>query len=198
MSSEVTLWLERLEAGDSQALDHLVPLLYEELRRIARGWLRREVAGRTLQTTGLVNEAYLKLRRERKIRVEDRNHFFAVAGNVMRRILIDAARHRHRKKRGGGVPDISFDLVAPILDYERPEDLESLDDALERLAKMSPRACRVVEHRFFAGRTIEETALLLEVSEKTVRRDWITARAWLAKELDSSAADTDQKPNDGV
>lgn len=183
MATDVTGWLHRLSEGDAEALDHLVPLLYDELRTIARGWLRKESPGNTLRTTALVNEAYLRLLGERRIEARDRDRFFAVAAKVMRRILVDAARRRKAAKRGGGAANVPYELVAPILADEGAADLLELDEALQRLAALSPRAVQVVEHRVFAGRSVEETAAILQVSEKTVQRDWVSARAWLGKEL---------------
>lgn len=183
MSGEITQWLRRLRTGDRQALDRLIPLLYAELRGMARRRLRNERTGHTLDTTALVNEAYLKLLQHHKIEAADRVQFFAVAGNTMRRILVDYARTRKRQKRGGGQAPIPLEEVEAFLSDEQAEEVLALDEALERLAAANPRGAQVVEHRFYAGLTLEETASLLEVSAKTVQRDWIAARAWLRKEI---------------
>lgn len=185
---DVTLWLERARGGDPGAVDRLVPLLYDELRRLAHKLLGNERAGHTLATTALVHEAYLRLLGERRLGVEDRGQFFAVAATAMRRLLIDAARRRKRHKRGGDAEPVRLDevdeseLPGLVSDQEAAELLH-LDDALDRLETGSPRARQVVELRFFAGLTLEETATALGLSQKTVQRDWLTARAWLRAEL---------------
>lgn len=181
--SEITTWLQRLQGGDERALEQLVPLLYDDLREMARRWLRRERPTHTLSPTALVHEAYLKLLGQQRIPANDRARFFAVAGNTMRRILIDSARARRRSKRGSGVAKVPLEDVAAFLTDEEAEEVLALDEALARLTEIAPRAAEVVEHRFFSGLDVEETALLLGVSGKTVQRDWLTARAWLRKEL---------------
>ncbi len=189
MNGEVTTWLGRARAGDPAALDRLVPLLYDELRRLAHHLLGDEQGGITLSTTGLVHEAYLRLLGERSLPAEDKGQFFAIAATAMRRLLVDAARRRHRQKRGGDAEHLDLDQVAecvagPELVSDREADeLIELDAALERLEAGSPRARQVIELRFFAGLTLEETASALGLSEKTVRRDWLAARAWLRAEL---------------
>ena len=183
MSGEITQWLHRLRSGDGEALDELIPLIYTELQSIAHKWLHHERAGHTLSTTALVNEAYLKLVSQRQIQSEDRVHFFAVAGNTMRRILVDYARTRKRLKRGGGSPAVSFDEVKPLFTLQEADEVLALDQAIDRLAAAKPRAAEVVQHRFYAGLTLGESAELLGVSSKTVQRDWIIARAWLRKEI---------------
>ena len=182
----VTHWLEELRGGGPQALDQLMPLLYGELRAIAHGRLRNERRDATLSTTVLVNEAYLRLRRQRKIDTADRAQFFAVAGNTMRRILVDYARTRRRAKRGGGSQPVPLDDVEPFLTQSEAEEVIALDEALERLARVDPRGAEVVTQRFFSGFTLEESAEHLGVSSKTVQRAWLTARAWLRKEVASS------------
>lgn len=178
----VTALLARLRDGDAAALDRLVPLVHAELRRLARAQLRRERPGHTLQATALAHEAYLRLVGLDAIDWRDRAHFFGVAAGVMRRILIDHARRRRAARRGGGAPPVPLedvDAAAP----ERPEELIALDEALERLRALDPRQERIVELRFFGGLEVAETAAVLGVSERTVKRDWAVARAWLRAEL---------------
>jgi RNA polymerase sigma-70 factor (ECF subfamily) len=185
-AGEVTALLERLREGDRSALDRVVSTLYAELRQIARQRLRGEWGTRRLRTTELVHEAYLRLLGQRRLAVEDRAEFFAVAANTMRRILVDAARTEQRKKRGGGqagVPLDALDDAAWFASDREAEEMLLLDQALDRLGRIHPRAAQVVAHRYFAGLDLEESAALLGVSTKTVRRDWIAARAWLRKEL---------------
>jgi RNA polymerase sigma factor (TIGR02999 family) len=168
-------------AQDPQALERLVPIVYDELRRLAHYHMHGERAGHTLQTTALVNEVYLRLAGIKGLQWRDRAHFFAMAGTLMRRVLVDYARRQGRDKRGGGVAVISLDgqsiTAAPSVDFE------ALDQALERLAGADPQQCRIVELRFFGGLSIEETAEALGISPATVKRDWTTARAWLHHEL---------------
>ncbi|HVG11108.1 MAG TPA: ECF-type sigma factor [Thermoanaerobaculia bacterium] len=187
MTGEVTALLYRLREGDRSALDRVVSELYAELRQIARRRLRGEWGTRALMTTELVHEAYLRLLGQRQLAVEDRAGFFAVAANTMRRVLVDAARTAQRKKRGGGQAggraDIPLDEAAWFAGDNEAEEMLLLDQALERLGKIHPRGAQVVAHRYFAGLDLEESAALLGVSTKTVRRDWIAARAWLRKEL---------------
>lgn len=180
---EVTRWLARLRDGDRAALDRLVPLLYDELRRLARERLRGERPGHTLETTALVHEAYFRLLEQRRIDAGDRLDFFAVASNTMRRVLIDHARARKRQKRGGGAEAVPLDDVPGLLSDRAAEEALAVDAALDRLAADSPRAARVVELRIFGGLTLEEIATVLAVSSKTAQRDWEAARAWLRKEI---------------
>ncbi|HEX6862164.1 MAG TPA: ECF-type sigma factor [Thermoanaerobaculia bacterium] len=182
-TGEVTALLHRLREGDRSALDGVVSALYAELRQIARQRLRGEWGTRLLMTTELVHEAYLRLLGQRRLAVEDRAEFFAVAANTMRRILVDSARTAQRKKRGGGVADVPLDEVAWFASDREAEEMLLLDQALERLGEIHPRGAQVVAHRYFAGLDLEESAALLGVSTKTVRRDWTAARAWLRKEL---------------
>lgn len=179
----VTHWLGELRSGEPEALDKLMPLLYGELRAVAHGRLRSERQDVILSTTALVNEAYLKLRRQRKIDTAGRTQFLAVAGNTMRRILVDYARTRRRDKRGGGSQPVPLDDVEPFLTHSEAEEVIALDEALERLARVDPRGAEVVTQRFFSGFTLEESAEHLGVSSKTVQRAWLTARAWLRKEV---------------
>ena len=181
-SPSVTRLLRAWSDGDRDAFGRLVPLVYEELRRRARHYMARERPGSTLQPTALVNEAYLRLVDAREVRWQDRIHFFAVAAQVMRRILVDAARARGSAKRGGLGPRVTLDerlVAAPSADFE----ILALDDAIEALSRKDPRKARVVELRFFGGLSLHETAEALQVSEDTVGRDWNFAKAWLAREI---------------
>jgi RNA polymerase sigma factor (TIGR02999 family) len=182
---EVTRVLEAWKQGDDRALEQLLPMVYQELRQIAGRQLRRERPGHTLQPTALVNEAYLKLRHLRSIRWHDRSHFFAFASRIMRRILVDHARSRLAAKRGAGAVQVDWiqGLQAGGADALGPATLIDLDRALDRLAADRPRLARLVEVRFFGGLTVEEAAVLLECSPRTVKRDWVFARAWLLREL---------------
>jgi RNA polymerase sigma factor (TIGR02999 family) len=189
MSGEITRWLGALRAGDREALDRLVPLLYDELRGLARRLLEQERPGQTLTPTALVHEAYLRLLKERRIGAEDRGEFFAVAATAMRRILIESARRRRRVKRGGEAERVSLDEIAGSaavdgwLSDAEAEELLAIDEALGDLEALSARLRQVVEMRVFVGLTVEESALALGVNEKTVRRDWQLARAWLRRRL---------------
>jgi RNA polymerase sigma factor (TIGR02999 family) len=166
---------------DAAAREELVPVVYEELRRLAHYYMRGERAGHTLQTTALVNELYVRLAGIDGMQWRDRAHFFAMAGTLMRRVLVDYARLRARDKRGGGVSVTSFDENAVV--PQQSVDIVALDDALERLAAVDPQQSRVVELRFFAGLSVEETAEALGISPATVKRDWSTAKLWLYHEL---------------
>lgn len=179
---QVTQLLVAWGDGDKSALDELIPLVEAELHGLARRYLRREQPGHTLQTTALVNEAYLRLVDYKDIRWQNRAHFFAVSAQVMRRILVEHARHRHSLKRGGARHQVSLDEAAAI-PLDRPADLIALDDALKELAIFDARKHEVVELRFFGGLSVEETAEVLKVSRLTVLRDWQTAKAWLYREL---------------
>lgn len=178
----VTEWLERWNAGQPAALDHILPLLYDDLRRVARRQLRSEPAG-SLSATTVVHEAYLRLVQQRRIQAEDREAFLGVVACTMRRVLVDHARWRTRTKRGSGAPVESLDEEMALLTDTEAVEVLALDDTLARLAALNARAAAVVEYRIFGGLTIEETARVLGTSGKTVQRDWTTARAWLRKEL---------------
>jgi RNA polymerase sigma-70 factor (ECF subfamily) len=167
--------------GDRDALDKLTPIVYDELHRLARRYMRRERTGHSLQTTALVNEAYMRLVDYKSMKWQNRAHFFAVSAQLMRRILVEHARRRNLK-RGGGVQHVSLEETA-IVDGERDTDLMALDDAMITLARLDPRKVQVVELRFFGGLSVEETAEVLKVSPVTVMRDWSTAKAWLYREL---------------
>lgn len=183
---QITRWLRRLRDGDEDALERLMPLFYDELRSVARGQLRNERAGHTLSTTDLVNEAYLRLVDQRQLHAEDRPQFFAIAATTMRRILVDYARTRKRLKRGGGQTPIPLEEAERFLSAEEAEEVLAVDEALDRLALLEPRAVQVVQCRFYSGLTLAETAEALDVSVKTVQRDWVAARAWLRKEINPS------------
>lgn len=189
----VTDWLVRLRKGDSEALDRLLPLVYEELRTLARSQLRAEDSGHTLGATALVHEAYMRLSDRERLEPQDRRHFFAIAAQAMRRVLIDHARARKRKKRGSGRVALSLEDMAAFLSDDTADDLVALDQALDELAMANPRAARVVECRFFVGLTLEETAQTLSVSLKTVQRDWLLARAWLRKEVSREGGEVSQE-----
>jgi len=183
-SNEVTQLLEDWSSGKREALDKLTPLVYEELRRLAHRYMNREQPGNTLQTTALVNEAYLRLVKRKNVRWQNRAHFFAVAAQVMRHILIDHAREHHYAKRGGDARKISLGQVA-LMSPERAKELVALDEALEALARIDPRKSRIVELRYFGGMTIEEVAEVLKIAPVTVQREWRAAKAWLYKAVTS-------------
>jgi RNA polymerase sigma factor (TIGR02999 family) len=177
----VSLLLRAWAGGDEAALEKLTPIIYTELRRLARYYMSRERAGHILQTTALVNEAYLRLVDCDRMQWQDRAHFFAVSAQFMRRILVDYAR-RNNKKRGAGHPHISIE-EANSVSLRPSQDLVALDDALDSLSQFDPRKAKVIELRFFGGLSVEETAEVLKVSSITVMRDWNTARTWLYREL---------------
>jgi RNA polymerase sigma factor (TIGR02999 family) len=180
----VTVWLSRWRAGRRDALEHIVPLVYEELRQVARRQLSRECSPHALSATTLVHETYLRLLQQRQVQASDRSGFLAVAGYTMRRILVDEARRRTRLKRGGHDPPVALDDEPEcLLEDSDVEQVLALDALLERLTTFDERAARIVEYRIFAGLTLEETATALGLSVKTVQRTWSTARAWLRKEL---------------
>jgi RNA polymerase sigma factor (TIGR02999 family) len=181
-SKTVTRLLVELSDGNEAAMDELMPIVYDELRQIARGQLRGERSDHTLNTTALVHEAYLKLVRLDRIQWQNRAQFFGIAAQAMRRILINYAVKRNAQKRGGGTPDVPLD-DAVVMSPAQATELIALNDALEQLEALSPRQGRVVECRFFAGMTIGETAAALDVSPATVKRDWTAARAWLNNAL---------------
>jgi|ERR1700679_370115 RNA polymerase sigma-70 factor, ECF subfamily len=184
---DVSTLLRAWSDGDQNALDQLTPIVYDELRRLAGHYLRGERTGHSLQATALVNEAYLRLVDYKRMRWENRAHFFAVSAQLMRRILVDHAR-RHNLKRGGGIQHIALEDTA-VLDGDRDENLVLLDDALQALTRIDPRKAQVVELRFFGGLSVEETAEVLKVSPVTVMRDWSTARTWLYREMGGGAGD---------
>lgn len=179
--------------GDRAALDDLVPHVEVELRRLARGYLRRERDGHLLQTTALINEAYLRLIDQRSVQWQNRAHFFGIAAQMMRRILVSMARARQAGKRGGDAPVVPFDETL-VPSPERATSLVALDDALTALAGLDPRRARVVELRYFGGLGVDEMAAVLAVSPETVMRDWKRARAWLQAALQDAAALTTDAP----
>jgi len=181
-SGEITVLLERFQGGDAEAREELAARVYEELRKLAARYMRRERPGHTLQTTALVNEAYIRLIDHKQANWRNRAHFFAVAARIMRRILVDHARKRIAGKRGGGVEPLALD-EALVFHESRSEELLALDEALERLAAQDERASRVIELRFFAGLSNEEAAEALNISPTTAKRDWQYGRAWLKAEL---------------
>jgi len=183
--SRVTSLLRQWSEGDSNARDELVPLVYQELRRLAHYHLRRERTAHTLQTTALVHEVYLRLCSQDDPQWQDRAHFFAVAARMMRRILVDYSRRRGADKRGAEAVHLELDeaLAIPL---KQPLDLVALDGALEQLAAFDARKCQVVEMRFFVGLAAKEIAVVLKTSEATVRRDWVIAKAWLFRHLEGS------------
>jgi RNA polymerase sigma factor (TIGR02999 family) len=181
-SHEITQLLLAWSDGDKQALDRLVPLVYDELRRLAKNYMRKERAGQTLQTTALIHEVYLRLIDADRVQWRNRAHFFGIAARLMRQILVARARERGCQKRGGGAERVSLD-EAMVIDERLDEDLVALDEALDELFQFDARMAHVVEMRFFGGLTEEEIAAALDVSTKTVRRDWRLARSWLRRKL---------------
>jgi RNA polymerase sigma factor (TIGR02999 family) len=186
--SDISKLLRAWSDGDQSALDRLTPIVYDELRRLARRYMRRERPGHSLQTTALVNEAYMRLLDYKRMEWQDRAHFFAISAQLMRRILVEHAR-RHNLKRGGGVQHVSLEEAVVVVGDGRGADLVALDDAMNALARFDPRKVQVVEMRFFGGLSVEETAEVLKVSPVTVMRDWSTAKAWLYRELSGGTAD---------
>ena len=184
-SQNITKLLLNWRNGDQEALDRLMPLVYEELRRMANYYMRNERKGHTLQTSALVNEAYLRLVDHENIEWQNRSHFFGLAAQAMRRILVDHARSRNYQKRGGAAQQVSLDEAATLAE-DRAAELIALDDALQELAKLDPRKSQIVEMRYFGGLTGEEVAEALSISTATVSRDWETAKAWLLRELSKS------------
>jgi len=182
---EVTKLLQDWSDGDETALERLMPLVYDELHRLAHQYLRREGPGHLLQTSALINEAYLRLVDQPEIRWENRDHFFGIAARLMRRILVDDARKRNAAKRGGSLIQVPLDEAASVA-HEQAANVAALDDALKILETIDTRQGQIVELRFFGGLSIEETANVLHVSPGTVMRDWTFARAWLRNEMSSA------------
>jgi RNA polymerase sigma factor (TIGR02999 family) len=195
-SGDITGLLQQAAHGNKEAFDRLLPLVYDELRRVAHGRLRFEREGHTLNTTAVVHETYLKLIGETRVEWQGRGHFFAVASEAMRRILVDYARRRRTAKRGGDASHVTLstldELVAPedLFTDDQAAELIALDDALVRLAQFNPEGARIVQYRFFSGLSTEEIAELLGSSERSIRRTWTMARAWLRRELDDTIAGT--------
>ncbi|HEV8160607.1 MAG TPA: sigma-70 family RNA polymerase sigma factor [Pyrinomonadaceae bacterium] len=182
-ASEITQMLREWSGGKQEALDNLLPLVYDELHRQASRFLRKERQGHTLQTTALINEAYLKLIDQRSVNWESRTHFFAIAAQAMRRILVDYARTTRREKRGGDDIKLPLEEALTVAAEEKSVDLIALDEALNKLAEQDERQARVVELRYFSGLSLEETAEALHISRATVAGDWNMAKVWLFREL---------------
>jgi RNA polymerase sigma factor (TIGR02999 family) len=183
----LTELLHAWSQGEDEALAELVKVVYDDLHALARRYMSQEHAGHTLQATALVNEAYLRLLQSANVSWQDRSHFFAVCGRIMRRILVDFARSRRALKRGSDVPQLEID-AALMMAGSRGTDLIAIDDALKSLAVVDERKCQVVELRFFAGLSAKETAEVLKVSEETVLRDWKLAKSWLKRELNQESS----------
>jgi RNA polymerase sigma factor (TIGR02999 family) len=183
-SNEITGMLQSWGRDDSVIPEELFPLVYDELRKQAHNFLRHERPGHTLQTTALINETYLKLREQRNPEWESRAHFFAICATLMRRILVDYAKTRHRAKRGGKAEMLPLDGLALAVAQESDVDLLALDQVLNRLEQLDAQQARIVELRYFSGLSIEQTADVLDLSPSTIKREWRAAKAWLRKELD--------------
>ncbi len=184
---EITQLLAEWRDGNQAALDELYPLVYDELHRLARRYMSRERKGHTLQTTALINEAYVRLVDQRNVQWANRSHFFAISAQIMRRILIDHARRQAYAKRGGGARQVSLEETATVVHGDLSEFLR-LDEALKSLAELDPRRSQVVELKYFGGLNNDEIAGVLKISKNTVIRDWNMARAWLYRQLTGSAA----------
>lgn len=182
MTRRITHLLKEWSDGDQQALEDLAPLVYDELRQQAARYLRKERPNHSLQATALIHEAFLRLIDVKEVEWQNRAHFFAIAANLMRRILVDHARKRDAEKRGGSQIWLTLDESLAVA-QETDVDLLAIDEALDRLAAIDPQQARIVELRFFSGLTVEETATALDISPKTVKRDWSVARAWLRREI---------------
>ena len=182
-TSSVTQLLHRIRTGDEDAMERLLPLVYDDLRSLARSHLSHERPGHTLSATALVHEAYLRLERQEAVHPESRAHFFAIASNTMRRILVDYARARKRMKRGGGAEHLPLDEALSALSEDEADEVLALHEALEQLTLINERGSRIVEMRYFGGLSVEETAEALGLSVRTVHRAWVAARAWLSKEM---------------
>jgi len=179
---DVTQLLVAWSNGDEAAGDELIPLVYEELHRLAHRYMNRERPRHTLQTSALVNEAFVRLVGQRDVHWQNRSHFFGIAAQMMRRVLVDYARSRQYQKRGGDAVQVSLDEEL-MVSNEQTAEVVALDDALKRLATFDQRKCQIVELRFFAGLSVEEAAQVLDISPATVKRDWTLAKAWLRKEI---------------
>jgi RNA polymerase sigma factor (TIGR02999 family) len=181
-SPDITQLLLAWSNGDQTALNQLMPLVYQELHRLARHYMRREQVGHTLQTTAVIHEAYLRLVDQRKVRWQNRSHFYAICAQAMRRILVDHAKGQHRAKRGGGAAQVSLEEVANLA-QDRATDLVAVDEMLQQLQVFDSRKSQVVELRFFGGLSVDETAEVLKIAPITVMREWKLAKAWLYREL---------------
>ncbi|HEY6242843.1 MAG TPA: sigma-70 family RNA polymerase sigma factor [Pyrinomonadaceae bacterium] len=189
LPEEITQLLLKWSKGDDAALDHLIPLVYPELRKLARRYMGRQDPAHTLQTSALINEAYLRLVDQQAVEWQDRAHFFAAAAQMMRHILIDHARSHRYAKRGAGAQHIPLDDVT-VVSQERAAELIALNDALTRLAKIDQRKGQIVELRFFGGLTVDETAEVMKLAPITIKREWRSAKAWLHSEIGSSAVES--------
>lgn len=187
-SEEITELLIQWNNGDEMALEKLIPLVERELRRMARRYMRREDPNHTLQTTALINEAYLKLIKQRDVQWQNRAHFYAIAAQLMRRVLLDHARTQKRQKRGGDVVQVDLSETAVLTD-EKLDELIALDQALEKLAQFDPLKSQIVEMRYFGGLSVEETAEVTKLAAVTVMRHWNLAKAWLRRELRSTLSE---------
>lgn len=181
--ADITVWLRQWSRGNAEALDELMPIVYAELHRQAASYLRRERVGHTLQPTALINEVYLKLIDQKNVNWQNRAHFFGIAAQAMRRILVDHAKSRHRAKRGGNAENLPIEAAEFAISRTNSVDLVALDEALNRLAELDERQARIVELRFFSGMSVEETAEIMGISAATVKNDWRSAKAWLFSEL---------------
>ena len=184
---DVTVLLERWSSGDQQALEKLMPLVYGELRRLAGAHFRRERPGHTLQGTAVVHEAFLRLVNQREVRWQNRAHFYGIAAQMIRRILLDYARSRHAGKRGAGAVKLQLDEALAVPEQQKDLDIVALNDALDRLSAMDERQGRIVELRYFSGLSIEETAEVMQLSPATIKREWNSAKAWLFREMSQRA-----------
>lgn len=188
---DVTQLLAQWSSGDEAALERLLPLVYGELRRLASAYLRRERSNHTLQSTALVHEAFMRMVHQHDVQWKNRAHFFAIAAQMIRRILVDYARSQHAEKRGSGAVKLALDEAMAVPQAAANDvDLLGLNDALDKLAAMDERQSRIVELRFFAGLSIEETAEVMSLSPASIKREWSTARAWLFREMTRNAAET--------
>jgi len=183
---DVTQLLVNWSRGDQAALDQLMPLVYGELRRLAAAYLRRERSNHTLQSTALVHEAFLRMVNQQDVQWKNRAHFYGIAAQMIRRILVDYARSQHAEKRGAGAVKLELDEAMAVAQTNSEVDLLSLSDSLDRLAQLDERQSRVVELRFFAGLSIEETAEVLQLSPASIKREWQTARAWLFRDMSTA------------
>jgi RNA polymerase sigma-70 factor, ECF subfamily len=190
---DLTILLGEMAKGDQEAASKLIPLVYSELRRLADRYMNRERTDHTLQATALVHEAYLKLVQHPPAEIQNRSHFFGIAAQVMRQILVDYARGHGREKRGAGQQVVSLEDVL-VFSPERSSEYLRIDESLQRLTKLDPRQGKIVELRFFGGLTVEETAQVLDLSPKTVKREWSMAKAWLHGELKQVRVDATAKP----
>ena len=181
--TDITLWLQQWSGGNADALNALLPVVYAELHRQAANYLRRERVGHTLQPTALINEVYLRLIDQKHVNWQNRAHFFGIAAQAMRRILVDHAKSRHRDKRGGNAENLPIEAAELAISKTKSVDLVALDEALTRLAQLDERQARIVELRFFSGMSVDETAEALNISAATVKNDWRSAKAWLFLEL---------------